>query len=161
MPPPQSKKCASGKSEKRGRNANKHGQSTSVRERLLKGPSSMNFVHRFNISVFPLMQITIDDSFLLFSNSLQTLLVNFAEFGCLICGKVMSLPLTTPCAHNFCKQCLLGSYPDQSFVRERTCEGGRTLRAQKIVKKCPSCPNDISDFLQNPQVMHPSKIQLK
>ncbi|XP_026658537.1 E3 ubiquitin-protein ligase ORTHRUS 2-like isoform X2 [Phoenix dactylifera] len=111
-PPPQSKRCASsGKSEKkRGRKANKHSQSTSVRERLLK------------------------------------------EFSCLICGKVMSLPLTTPCAHNFCKQCLLGSYPDQSFVRERTREGGRTLRAQKIVKKCPSCPNDISDFLQNPQV---------
>ncbi|ONK56054.1 uncharacterized protein A4U43_C10F3670 [Asparagus officinalis] len=73
------------------------------------------------------------------------------EFSCLICCKVMSLPLTTPCAHNFCKPCLLDSYADQSFLRERT-HGGRTLRTQKVVKKCPSCPNDISDFLQNPQV---------
>ncbi|XP_008813443.2 E3 ubiquitin-protein ligase ORTHRUS 2-like [Phoenix dactylifera] len=110
-PPPQSKKCAtSGKLEKkRGSKAKKHGQSISMREKLLK------------------------------------------EFCCLICGKVMILPLTTPCAHNFCKRCLLGSYPDQSFVRERTCRG-RTLRAQKIVKKCPCCSNDISNFLQNPQV---------
>ncbi|CAL9150791.1 unnamed protein product [Musa hybrid cultivar] len=74
------------------------------------------------------------------------------EFSCLICWKVMSFPLTTPCAHNFCKSCLLGSFADKSFVRERTWEGGWSLRAQKIIKKCPSCPNDISDFLQNPQV---------
>ncbi|PKA54804.1 E3 ubiquitin-protein ligase ORTHRUS 2 [Apostasia shenzhenica] len=73
------------------------------------------------------------------------------EFKCEICGKVMTFPLTTPCAHNFCKKCLLDSYDDQSFIRERT-SGGRTLRAQKIVKKCPSCTTDISDFLQNPQV---------
>ncbi|KAL0905400.1 hypothetical protein M5K25_023817 [Dendrobium thyrsiflorum] len=74
------------------------------------------------------------------------------EFSCLICRKVLSSPLTTPCAHNFCKSCLLGSYADKSFVRERTSAGGRTLRAQKIMKKCPACPYDISDFLQNPQV---------
>ncbi|KAM0947134.1 putative [histone H3]-lysine(4) N-trimethyltransferase chromatin regulator PHD family [Dioscorea sansibarensis] len=74
------------------------------------------------------------------------------ELSCEICWKLMSFPLTTPCAHNFCKSCLLGSYTDQSFVRERSREGGRTLRTQKIVKKCPSCPSDISDFLQNPQV---------
>ncbi|XP_038989370.1 E3 ubiquitin-protein ligase ORTHRUS 2-like [Phoenix dactylifera] len=73
------------------------------------------------------------------------------EFSCLICRNVMVLPLTTPCGHNFCKQCLLGSYADQSFVKERTC-GGRTLRAKKIVKTCPNCPTDIADFLQNPQI---------
>ncbi|CAN6340034.1 unnamed protein product [Urochloa humidicola] len=60
-------------------------------------------------------------------------------------------PLTTPCAHNFCKTCLLGAYDTQSSMRERSC-GGRTLRAQKIVKKCPSCPTDICDFLVNPQI---------
>ncbi|GJN04516.1 hypothetical protein PR202_ga22070 [Eleusine coracana subsp. coracana] len=73
------------------------------------------------------------------------------EFGCSICRKVLKEPLTTPCAHNFCKTCLLGTYDSQSSMRERS-RGGRTLRAQKIVKKCPSCPNDICDFLENPQI---------
>ncbi|XP_057951720.1 E3 ubiquitin-protein ligase ORTHRUS 2-like [Malania oleifera] len=74
------------------------------------------------------------------------------EFSCLICRKVMTLPLTTPCAHNFCKGCLEGVFAGQSFMRQRTCEGRRTLRAQKNIMKCPSCSNDISDFLKNPQV---------
>ncbi|KAK9104017.1 hypothetical protein Scep_020861 [Stephania cephalantha] len=74
------------------------------------------------------------------------------EFSCLICRKVMTLPLTTPCAHNFCKPCLEGAFSGQSFIRERHCEGRRTLRTQKNIMKCPSCPADISDFLQNPQV---------
>uniref|UniRef100_A0A0D9WBQ9 RING-type E3 ubiquitin transferase n=1 Tax=Leersia perrieri TaxID=77586 RepID=A0A0D9WBQ9_9ORYZ len=73
------------------------------------------------------------------------------EFGCSICKKVMNEPLTTPCAHNFCKTCLLGVFGSQSSMRERS-RGGRTLRAQKIVKKCPSCPTDICDFLENPQI---------
>ncbi|KAL3500952.1 hypothetical protein ACH5RR_035401 [Cinchona calisaya] len=74
------------------------------------------------------------------------------EFGCLICRKVMVNPLTTPCAHNFCKACLEGAFAGQAFIRQRTCEGRRTLRAQKNVMKCPSCKNDISDYLVNPQV---------
>lgn len=75
-----------------------------------------------------------------------------AEFSCLICREVMTLPLTTPCAHNFCKLCLEGAFAGQTFVKERTCEGRRTLRTQKNIMKCPSCPMEISDFLQNPQV---------
>ncbi|XP_058092902.1 E3 ubiquitin-protein ligase ORTHRUS 2-like [Magnolia sinica] len=74
------------------------------------------------------------------------------EFSCLLCRNVMNLPLTTPCAHNFCKPCLEGAFAGQTFLRERIHGGGRTLRAQKNVMMCPSCPNDISDFLQNPQV---------
>ncbi|MCL7043814.1 hypothetical protein MKW94_009921 [Papaver nudicaule] len=74
------------------------------------------------------------------------------EFSCLICRKVMTLPLTTPCAHNFCKPCLEGAFSGQEFVKQRTCEGRRTLRSQKTVMKCPSCPNDISNFVQNPRV---------
>ncbi|WVZ95650.1 hypothetical protein U9M48_041384 [Paspalum notatum var. saurae] len=73
------------------------------------------------------------------------------EFGCAICRTVIKEPLTTPCAHNFCKTCLLGAYDNQSSMRERS-RGGRTLRAQKIVKKCPSCPTDICDFLESPQI---------
>lgn len=74
------------------------------------------------------------------------------EFGCLICKKVISEPLTTPCAHNFCKACLEGAFAGQSFIRQTSCEGRRSLRARKNVMKCPSCSYDISDFLQNPQV---------
>ncbi|KAK6930736.1 SRA-YDG [Dillenia turbinata] len=74
------------------------------------------------------------------------------EFSCLICRKVMVSPITTPCAHNFCKGCLEKAFAGQSFIRQRNCEGRRTLRAQKTVMKCPSCPTDISDFLRNPQV---------
>ncbi|KAF6158481.1 hypothetical protein GIB67_022078 [Kingdonia uniflora] len=74
------------------------------------------------------------------------------EFSCLIYWKVMTLPLTIPCAPNFCKPCLEDAFIRQNFVRERTCHGSRRpLRAQKNVMKCPSCPTDISGFLQNPQ----------
>ncbi|KAJ8569640.1 hypothetical protein K7X08_006217 [Anisodus acutangulus] len=79
----------------------------------------------------------------------QTLL---KEFSCLLCREVMDHPLTTPCAHNFCKACLEGAFAGQSFTRQRTCEGRRTLRATKTIMKCPSCPTDISDFLRNPQI---------
>lgn len=27
------------------------------------------------------------------------------EFGCKLCGKVLSAPLSTPCGHTFCKVC--------------------------------------------------------
>ncbi|KAL8126968.1 hypothetical protein AgCh_014038 [Apium graveolens] len=73
------------------------------------------------------------------------------EFSCLLCKNVMTLPLTTPCAHNFCKACLEGKYAGQSFTRERS-RGGRTLRSQKNAMICPACPTDISDFLQNAQI---------
>ncbi|KAL5733853.1 hypothetical protein ACOSP7_031714 [Xanthoceras sorbifolium] len=74
------------------------------------------------------------------------------ELSCLICRKLMTSPLTTPCAHNFCKACLEGAFAGQSFIRQRTCEGRRTLRAQKNIMKCPSCSSDIADFLRSPQV---------
>lgn len=64
----------------------------------------------------------------------------------------MTLPLTTPCAHNFCKACLEGAFTGQAFERERKSLGGRTLRSQKNVMKCPSCKLDISEFLRNPEV---------
>ncbi|XP_022929922.1 E3 ubiquitin-protein ligase ORTHRUS 2-like isoform X1 [Cucurbita moschata] len=73
------------------------------------------------------------------------------EFSCRICREVMSLPITTPCAHNFCKPCLEGVFVGKTFLRERS-SGGRALRSQKNVMNCPCCPTDISDFLQNIQV---------
>ncbi|EPS68062.1 hypothetical protein M569_06710, partial [Genlisea aurea] len=71
---------------------------------------------------------------------------------CRICNGVMNLPLTTPCAHNFCKPCLETAFAGQSFSKQRICRNGRQLRSQKNVMKCPKCPADISEFLQNPQV---------
>ncbi|KAI3964712.1 hypothetical protein MKW92_052930 [Papaver armeniacum] len=72
-------------------------------------------------------------------------------FKCQLCLEVMTLPLTTPCAHNFCKPCLENAFAGKTFVRERSSHG-RTLRAQKSIMKCPLCPTDLSEFLQNPQV---------
>ncbi|RDX68712.1 E3 ubiquitin-protein ligase ORTHRUS 2, partial [Mucuna pruriens] len=72
-------------------------------------------------------------------------------FSCMICKEVMVSPVTTPCAHNFCKSCLEGAFAGQAFVKERS-GGGRALRTKKNVMKCPSCSIDISDYLQNIQV---------
>lgn len=77
----------------------------------------------------------------------------YTEFSCLICREVMTLPITTPCAHNFCKSCLEGAFVGKTFLRERS-SGGRALRSQKNVMTCPCCPTDISDFLQNLQVIN-------
>ncbi|WJX54214.1 RING-type E3 ubiquitin transferase [Trifolium repens] len=74
------------------------------------------------------------------------------EFGCNICRKVLASPLTTPCAHNFCKVCLEGAFSGQSYIRNRTTQSGRSLRTQKNIMKCPTCSIDIADYLQNPQV---------
>ncbi|GAB2289341.1 E3 ubiquitin-protein ligase ORTHRUS 2 [Dionaea muscipula] len=73
------------------------------------------------------------------------------EFSCLLCRKVLTLPITTPCAHNFCKSCLDTAFAGQAFERERN-KCGRQLRARKNIIKCPSCAYDIADFLQNAQV---------
>ncbi|MCD7457863.1 E3 ubiquitin-protein ligase ORTHRUS 2 [Datura stramonium] len=73
-------------------------------------------------------------------------------FGCVLCKNVLTLPVTTPCAHNFCKACLEEAFKGQSFIKERECHNGRKLRSQKNFMKCPACPLDISELLQNPQV---------
>jgi E3 ubiquitin-protein ligase UHRF1 len=83
------------------------------------------------------------------SNTMRARLLK--EFKCQICQQVLTLPVTTPCAHNFCKACLEAKFAGKTLVRERS-TGGRTLRSRKNVLNCPCCPTDISDFLQNPQV---------
>ena len=140
VPPPMSRKpvlTGVPESDKQVRRRARRTQ-MSVAERLLKGYlffCSVYLVHAFNLWYW--------ENCFLFTCP--------AEFACSICQEVIKEPLTTPCAHNFCKTCLLGAYDSQSSMRERS-RGGRTLRAQKIVKKCPSCPTDICDFLVNPQV---------
>ncbi|KAG7588395.1 RING-type zinc-finger LisH dimerization motif [Arabidopsis suecica] len=83
------------------------------------------------------------------SNTMRARLLK--EFKCQICQQVMTNPVTTPCAHNFCKACLVSKFAGKTLMRERS-RGGRTLRAQKNVMKCPCCPIDIAEFIQNPQV---------
>jgi hypothetical protein len=39
------------------------------------------------------------------------------------------------------------------IIKKRVYENGRTLRSLKNIIRCPSCSNDIADFLQNPQVI--------
>ncbi|KDP37905.1 hypothetical protein JCGZ_05344 [Jatropha curcas] len=73
------------------------------------------------------------------------------EFSCKICHQVLNEPATTTCGHNFCKSCLEGAFAGQTVMRERS-RGGRTLRAQRNVMKCPYCSVDISDFLQDIKV---------
>nr|CAN73072.1 hypothetical protein VITISV_032384 [Vitis vinifera] len=73
------------------------------------------------------------------------------DFYCSLCQNVMRLPVTTPCAHNFCKDCVQEAFAGKTFVRKRLCFSGQALRSHKNVMKCPSCPADISEFLQNPQ----------
>lgn len=75
-----------------------------------------------------------------------------AEFGCNACRKVLNQPVSVPCGHNFCKGCLDSVFAGQDTSRERKGVSGRSLRTQKIVKRCPNCKADITDFLVSPQV---------
>lgn len=74
----------------------------------------------------------------------------FAEFGCQRCRFVLTAPLTTPCGHNFCKTCLEAATGGEE-LRDRAA-GARSLRVKKVVKVCPACKADITDFMSNPQV---------
>ncbi|GBF96461.1 hypothetical protein Rsub_09260 [Raphidocelis subcapitata] len=73
------------------------------------------------------------------------------DFGCGICKKVLSAPLSMPCGHNFCKVCL-----DAKFAGTATSvvggSGYKTLRARKVPKPCPTCKAEIGDFLSHAAV---------
>lgn len=158
-PPPVTKKRAAGLSDGETRKIGCHTQGLTVGDKLLKGIVSYNPC-MLNMYLHPIHQRheEVYESLLRhprrnFKNHACKLMRQFrAEFSCPICRKVMAQPLTTPCAHNFCKPCLEGAFSGQTFVRQRKFEGWRTLRAQKNILRCPSCSSDISDFLQNPQV---------
>lgn len=163
-PPPASRKpVQSGEpnGQQRIRKAIKFAHEVSVKERLLKGLAAFSICY---ISCPLIMSFHLGNHcfcwiFIVITLwswiFLLRLLACFPEFSCSICHQVMTSPMSTPCGHNFCMACLHGFYADKSFVRERVSAGGRKLRTRKIVKKCPLCPTDISDFLQNPQVSYP------
>ncbi|XP_047309878.1 E3 ubiquitin-protein ligase ORTHRUS 2-like [Impatiens glandulifera] len=71
------------------------------------------------------------------------------ELCCLKCKKMMVSPVTTPCACNFCKGCLQSEFAGMTLFRERSSAGGRSLRTRKNPMKCPSCHNDIAEFVQH------------
>jgi len=74
------------------------------------------------------------------------------EFGCKVCGNVLSSPISTPCGHVFCKMCLEKTFSGIAEHRERAVSSGRTMRAQKIAKPCPACKYDLAEFLKTAQV---------
>eukprot|EP00898_Chlorokybus_atmophyticus_P000413 jgi/Chlat1/1372/Chrsp119S01790 len=73
------------------------------------------------------------------------------EFKCGICKTVLAVPATTPCGHNFCRDCLLSHFGKSETAAERK-PSGRSLRVRKEEKKCPSCSNNIADFVADPKV---------
>ena len=93
------------------------------------------------------------------------------EFGCKLCGKVLSAPLSTPCGHTFCKvrarflsdattaahaparqACLEAKFVGIADTRERAGPSGRTMREAKIVKPCPQCKFDLAEFMKTASV---------
>lgn len=88
-----------------------------------------------------------------FSYNINIHFLDYAEFGCNSCRKVLNQPLSMPCGHNFCKGCLEIVFAGQDSTRERKGVSGRSLRTQKVTKLCPTCKADISDFLLSPQVL--------
>ncbi|CAH2046448.1 unnamed protein product [Thlaspi arvense] len=156
-PPPPSQKpvhALDAKETKSLRKAIKAAHSNSTSKKLLNGLKSNSLLLLLSISVV----VCVVQSMRYITSSLvyQTV-VGYnrccvdAEFKCLICKDVMTLPVTTPCGHSFCKGCLEKGFAGKTLVRERS-RGGRTLRARKNIINCPCCPTDIAEFLQNPQV---------
>lgn len=125
-----------------------------IQKKLLKGPFNHSTSSQFEVCSHCVMFCPMKQQKCINLRKFELRnVLHFAEFSCLICRKVLSQPLTTPCAHNFCKACLEGKFAGKTYIRRTNCEGRRSLRARKNIMKCPSCPNDISDFLQNPQVI--------
>ncbi|KAI8473693.1 MAG: hypothetical protein J3K34DRAFT_518803 [Monoraphidium minutum] len=68
------------------------------------------------------------------------------DFGCGLCKKVLDMPLSMPCGHNFCKACLDAKFAGTA-VSVVGGSGFKTLRTRKVPKPCPSCKTEIGDFL--------------
>eukprot|EP01024_Parvocaulis_polyphysoides_P030878 TRINITY_DN28054_c0_g3_i2.p1 TRINITY_DN28054_c0_g3~~TRINITY_DN28054_c0_g3_i2.p1 ORF type:complete len:721 (+),score=140.41 TRINITY_DN28054_c0_g3_i2:81-2243(+) len=76
--------------------------------------------------------------------------VNLKNFSCGLCKETLNGPIVTPCGHNFCKDCISNKYDGIADVSVP--QVGRALRGRKIVKPCPTCQKDLTEFLKNLQV---------
>lgn len=74
------------------------------------------------------------------------------EFNCKLCNGILAAPISTPCGHAFCKECIEKKFEGTADHRDRAIHSGRTMRTQKIAKPCPSCKYDLADFLKTAQV---------
>ncbi|KAK6147963.1 hypothetical protein DH2020_018875 [Rehmannia glutinosa] len=72
-------------------------------------------------------------------------------FCCLICDKVMNLPLQLPVLITFVSLVWKTNLLAKHFPKKGSAKMDEN-RSQKNVLNCPACPTDISEFLQNPQV---------
>jgi len=74
------------------------------------------------------------------------------DFGCGICKKLMSGPVSTPCGHNFCHGCLDARYAAAEAAAATSAAKAaavrdRPARHRRVPKPCPSCKADLCDFL--------------
>lgn len=78
------------------------------------------------------------------------------KFGCDISkGKdkhVLVDPVSTPCGHSFCRECLTNLFKGVGNELNRQSASGRSLRTKKIIKSCPVCKFDITECVNNMQV---------
>ncbi|CAN8321824.1 unnamed protein product [Cochlearia groenlandica] len=68
------------------------------------------------------------------------------EFSCQICKQAMSLPVTTPCAHNFCKACLEAKFAGMSQVNREMME---VIEKLKKKEEKPVVANDEEEEEEN------------
>lgn len=77
--------------------------------------------------------------------SLQ-ILQNLAKCDCSMCKLVLTVPVCTPCGHQFCKACLEAKYAAEAPT---DCVA-RPLRTRKQRKPCPVCNKELADFVEGP-----------
>jgi E3 ubiquitin-protein ligase UHRF1 len=74
------------------------------------------------------------------------------EHTCNLCKNLCERPVMTECGHSFCMGCLEGKFKGMAYEVDTGAATGRSMRARKIPKPCPSCKSDIADWWNTVQV---------
>lgn len=76
------------------------------------------------------------------------------EMTCGICKDILKDPVSAPCGHNMCKNCLDKKFGGQEFEIDAGALSGRSLRIRKVAMRCPcyGCNFDLCDFLKTAQI---------